>query len=143
MSFLFFLLSLATRQRTEVVESRDSCLPFYLFGKPFSMHNKQTCPCNTESNDTAPSRSVDEDFATSCCAEPFSSNHPTNRLFLLAALVLLLENLLDNLLLLDKERADDAVPDAVTASRATVRPLDGLLGLGDVGVLAGAQSRDL
>jgi len=66
-----------------------------------------------------------------------------HRLFLLASLVLLLENLLDNLLLLDKERADDAVPDTVTASRTTVRPLDSLLGLGDIGVLAGAQSRDL
>lgn len=64
-------------------------------------------------------------------------------LFLLLALLLLLQDLLDNLLLLDEESADDAVTDAVTASRTTVGALDGLLGLGDVGVLAGAESGDL
>lgn len=65
------------------------------------------------------------------------------RLLLLLARLLLLQNLLDDLLLLDQEGADDAVPDAVTASRTTVGALDGLLGLGDLGVLAGTESRDL
>lgn len=64
-------------------------------------------------------------------------------LFLLLALASLLQDLLDDLLLLDQEGADDAVPDAVTASRATVGALDGLLGLGDLGVLAGAEGGDL
>jgi len=64
-------------------------------------------------------------------------------LFLLLALLLLLQHLLDDLLLLDKEGADDAVTDAATASRATVGALDGLLGLGDLGVLAGSESGDL
>jgi hypothetical protein len=50
---------------------------------------------------------------------------------------------LDDLGLLDKERANDAVADAVGAARATVRTLDGLLPLRDLGVLAGAESRDL
>jgi hypothetical protein len=64
-------------------------------------------------------------------------------LFLLLALLLLLQHLLDNLLLFDEESADDAVPNAVTASRAAVRALDGLLRVGDLGVLAGAESGNL
>lgn len=64
-------------------------------------------------------------------------------LFLRLALLLLLEHLLDNLLLLDQERADDTVTHAVAAPRTTVCALDGLLGLGDLGVLAGSQSGDL
>ena len=64
-------------------------------------------------------------------------------LFLLAALLLLLQHLLDNLLLLDQEGTDDAVAHAVAAAGATVGTLDGLLGLGDLGVLAGAESGDL
>jgi hypothetical protein len=66
-----------------------------------------------------------------------------DRLFLLLAGLLLLEHLLHDLLLLDEECAHDAVADAVTASRATVGALDGLLGLGDLGVLAGAEGGDL
>jgi len=46
-------------------------------------------------------------------------------------------------LLLDEESPDDAVPDAVAAPRAAVRALDGLLGLGDLGILVGAESGDL
>lgn len=55
----------------------------------------------------------------------------------------LLHDLLDNLLLLDKEGADDTVADAVGAAGATVGTLDGLLGAGDLGVLAGTEGGDL
>jgi hypothetical protein len=54
----------------------------------------------------------------------------------------LLEHLLDDLLLLDQESADNAVLDAVGASRSTVRTLDGLLGAGDGGIFAGTEGRD-
>lgn len=64
-------------------------------------------------------------------------------LFLLLASLLLLHDLLDNLLLLNQESADDSVADAVTASGTAVGSLDGLLGLGDPSVLAGAESGDL
>jgi hypothetical protein len=50
-------------------------------------------------------------------------------------LLALLEHLLDNLLLLDQESTNDAVLDAVGASRASICALDGLLWLGDIGVL--------
>ena len=64
-------------------------------------------------------------------------------LFLASLLLLrLLQHLLDDLLLLDQESANDAVLDAVGAARATVGALDGLLGAGDGGVLAGAEGRD-
>jgi hypothetical protein len=63
-----------------------------------------------------------------------------NRLTLL--LLRLLEDLLDDLLLLDQESADNAVLDAVGASRSTVRTLDGLLGTGDGGIFAGTESGD-
>lgn len=65
------------------------------------------------------------------------------RLFLLLGLALLLEHLLDDLLLLDQESADDTVTDAVAASGAAVGTLNGLLGLGDLGVLAGAEGGNL
>ena len=55
----------------------------------------------------------------------------------------LLHDLLDDLLLLDKEGADDTVTDAVGAAGATVGTLDGLLGAGDLGVLAGTEGGDL
>lgn len=80
---------------------------------------------------------------------PSTQHHHLNqeklkpRLFLLLGLALLLQDLLDDLLLLDEERPDDAVPDAVTAPRAAVRALDSLLGLGDLGILAGAKSGNL
>ena len=63
-------------------------------------------------------------------------------LFLLLALLLLLQHLLDDLLLLNEESSDDAVTNTVTASRTTVGTLDGLLGLGDLRVLAGSESGD-
>lgn len=66
-----------------------------------------------------------------------------NSLFLLLGLALLLEHLLHDLLLLDQECADDAIAHAVSAPRTTVCALDGLLGLGDLGVLAGTQGGDL
>lgn len=88
-----------------------------------------------------------------CLAIPFFTNNTPGKrkpscrhassLFLLLALALLLQHLLDNLLLLDQERADDAVAHAVAAPRSTVCALDGLLGLGDLGVLAGSQGGNL
>lgn len=50
---------------------------------------------------------------------------------------------LDDLGLLDEERADNALADAVGAARATVRALDRLDTLRDVRVLARAKGRDL
>jgi hypothetical protein len=61
----------------------------------------------------------------------------------LLLLLSLLHDLLDDLLLLDEEGADDTVTDAVGAAGATVGTLDGLLGAGDLGVLAGAEGGDL
>ena len=69
---------------------------------------------------------------------PFT--HQCDRLTLL--LLGLLEHLLDDLLLLDQESADDAVLDAAGAPRSTVRTLDGLLGAGNLGILAGTEGRD-
>lgn len=66
---------------------------------------------------------------------------PCTSLFLL--LGLLLQHLLDDLLLLDKEGTDNAVLDAVGAPRAAIGPVDGLLGLRDLRVLAGSEGRDL
>lgn len=73
----------------------------------------------------------------------FGACNSAFRLLLLLARLLLLQNLLDDLLLLDQEGADNAVADAVAASGTTVGALDGLLGLGDLGVLAGAESGKL
>jgi hypothetical protein len=63
--------------------------------------------------------------------------------YLALLLLRLLEHLLDDLLLLNEECSDNTVLDAVRAAGATVRTLDGLLGLGDGGVLAGSEGRDL
>lgn len=54
--------------------------------------------------------------------------------------LLLLDNLLDNLLFLNKESTDDLLLDTVTASSATVSTVNGLLGLGGSGVLTGTES---
>jgi len=54
-----------------------------------------------------------------------------------------LDDLLDNLLLLDQESADDSVTDAVSATGTTVGTVDGLLAAGDASVLGGAESGDL
>lgn len=67
---------------------------------------------------------------------------PSNHRHLTLLLLGLLEDLLDNLLLLNEEGTDDTVLNAVGASRTTVGALDGLLGAGDGGVLAGAEGRD-
>ena len=74
--------------------------------------------------------------------DPLQAKPSTNlsaRLLLLS----LLHDLLDDLLLLNEEGADDTVADAVGAAGATVGTLDGLLGAGDLGVLAGTESGDL
>src|SRR5690348_12050274 len=54
-------------------------------------------------------------------------------------LLRLLQHLLDHLLLLDQESTDDAVLNAVCASRSAVGALDRLLGARDSGILAGAE----
>lgn len=64
-------------------------------------------------------------------------------LLLLLGLASLLQDLLDDLLLLDQEGADDAVADAVAAPGTAVGALDGLLGLGERSILAGAEGGDL
>jgi hypothetical protein len=69
-------------------------------------------------------------------------NHSRNHNPLTLLLLRLLEHLLHDLLLLNKESADDTVLDAVGASRTAVGALDGLLGAGDGGVLAGAEGRN-
>jgi hypothetical protein len=51
----------------------------------------------------------------------------------------LLEDTLDDLLLLNKESTDDLLLDRVGRNGTTVSTVNGLLGLGDVGVLAGSQ----
>lgn len=61
----------------------------------------------------------------------------------LTGLLGLLKDLLDNLLLLDQESTDDAVTNAVGASRSTICTLDGLLWAGDLSILARAKSWDL
>lgn len=52
-------------------------------------------------------------------------------------------DLLHDLLLLDQECAHDTVLDTVCATGTTIGTLDGLLGLGDLRVLAGAKGGDL
>jgi hypothetical protein len=61
----------------------------------------------------------------------------------LGGLGLGLDDLLDDLLLLDQESADDSVTDAVSAAGTTVSTVDGLLAAGDASVLGGAESGDL
>lgn len=95
------------------------------------------CPSSSTANAKS-SEKVDAKFV--------SPSHPllhseARHLFLLVGL--LLEHLLHDLLLLNEEGADDAVLDAVGAPGAAVRPADGLLGLRDLGVLAGSEGGDL
>lgn len=74
--------------------------------------------------------------------DPLQANPSTNlsaRLLLLS----LLHDLLDDLLLLNEESADDTVLDAVGAAGATVGTLDGLLWAGDGSVFAWAEGRNL
>jgi len=61
----------------------------------------------------------------------------------LGGLGLGLDDLLDDLLFLDQESADDSVTDAVSATGTTVSTVDGLLAARDAGVLGGAESGDL
>ena len=68
------------------------------------------------------------------------TTHNHNPLTLL--LLRLLEHLLHDLLLLDQESADNAVLNAVGASRTAVGALDGLLGAADGSVLAGTEGGD-
>lgn len=77
---------------------------------------------------------------------PQKDQHRRNRrcLALASSLLLrLLEDLLDDLLLLNQESADNAVLDAASAARATVGTADVLLGAGDLSILAGAESGNL
>ena len=61
----------------------------------------------------------------------------------LSALGLGLDDLLDNLLLLDQESADDSITDAVSAAGTTISTVDGLLAARDASVLGRAKGRDL
>jgi hypothetical protein len=61
-------------------------------------------------------------------------------LFLLA---LGLEDLLDDLLLLNQESANNSVADAVGAAGSTIGTADSLLGLGNLSILTGTESNDL
>ena len=61
----------------------------------------------------------------------------------LSALGLGLDDLLDNLLLLDQESANDSVTDAVGAAGTTIGTVDSLLAARDASVLGRTQSRDL
>ena len=61
----------------------------------------------------------------------------------LGGLGLGLDDLLDDLLLLDQESADDSVTDTVGAAGTTVGTVDGLLAARDASVLGGAESGDL
>ena len=54
-----------------------------------------------------------------------------------------LENLLDDLLLLNQESADDAVLHATGAARATIGTADGLLGARDLSVFMGTEGGNL
>lgn len=61
----------------------------------------------------------------------------------LSGLLRLLENLLDNLLLLNQESADNAVLDTSGAAGTTVGTADVLLGAGDLGVFTGTEGGNL
>lgn len=61
---------------------------------------------------------------------------------LLLAGLLRRDHALDDLGLLNQERANDPVAHARRAARSSVRALDSLLALRDLGVLAGAEGRD-
>lgn len=74
---------------------------------------------------------------------PYKNTETVVRLALASLLLRLLEDLLDDLLLLDQESADDTVLDATGAAGATVGTADILLGARDLGVLARAKGGDL
>ena len=57
----------------------------------------------------------------------------------LSLLSRLLENSLDDLLLLNEESTDDLVSNRVGRDATTVSTVNGLVGLGDIGVLSGSQ----
>lgn len=87
-----------------------------------------------------PQRSARTRPATISPSRSTTSSHS----FLSGLLLLrLLEHLLHDLLLLDQERAHDAVPHAVAASRSAIGTLDGLLGFGGRGVFSGSEGWDL
>ena len=75
--------------------------------------------------------------------KPFNRKSTSNNRSSLALLLSLLHDLLDNLLFFNQECANNAVLDAVGTPGTTVGALDGLLGLGDLGVLAGAEGGNL
>lgn len=67
--------------------------------------------------------------------------HPVT-MHLSLLLLRLFKHLLDDLLFLDQECANDTVLDTAGASRSTVCSLNRLLGAGDVGVFAWSESWD-
>jgi len=74
--------------------------------------------------------------------KPFNRKSTSNNRSSLALLLSLLHDLLDNLLFLNQECANDTVLDAVGTSGTAVGTLDGLLWSGDAGIFARTQSRD-
>jgi hypothetical protein len=54
-----------------------------------------------------------------------------------------LEDLLDDLLLLNQESANNSVADTVGAAGSTIGTADGLLGLGNLSILTGTERNDL
>lgn len=64
-------------------------------------------------------------------------------LFPLLTLFLFLQDFLDNLLLLNQKSSDDTIANASTASRPTIRSLNCLLWLRNLGILARSQCRNL
>lgn len=53
-----------------------------------------------------------------------------------------LQHSLDNLLLLNQKCSHNSFLDTVSTDRATIRPLDSLLGSGNGGIFSGSQGRD-
>jgi len=74
---------------------------------------------------------------------PQSEHQPIiTAVLLLPRLLLRLDHPLDDLCLLDQECPEDTGLYTVTASRATIRPANCLLTLGDGSILPGTESRD-
>lgn len=86
--------------------------------------------------------------ATCCpsCKPPPGRKHQSNHMPFINPLFLLLrllENLLHDLLLLNQKGSNNAVPNAVCASRSSIGALNGLLWSGDLRVFARSEGWDL